>query len=202
MNNVNNTSNLNQYCCVSNLSQYYPEVMGEVIGKMSDEKLPTVALVCKLWSELSKPHIKEALHRYLEKRLPDFIIEAFGGVEKIATFPVLEVKTTGFTDYIDFIKVNMMTAPIMRGIDPANRPFFSVKYSAKILMGTEHLNVATIFQRSAGYMDLWVGCGHANPSTFFDSSEGLLKYDWLKDLVEGKEVSAKKHGKDFILKLV
>ncbi len=61
---------------------------------------------------------------------PD-LLEIFGGEEKFLQLPVFDPDNTELgplTDYIDFIKYDEVTAPIMRGIDKYRRTFIVFKF--------------------------------------------------------------------------
>ena len=41
--------------------------------------------------------------------------------------PILDIQSReGATGYIDFIDINEVTSPLMRGVDVYNRPFFTI----------------------------------------------------------------------------
>ncbi len=58
----------------------------------------------------------------------------------------------------------------------------------------------TIFQRYINEQR-WTGCGHFNPSRAFDTSYGSIKYDLLKNLVEGKIVDIEVNGINKVIQL-
>ena len=56
----------------------------------------------------------------------------FGGREAFEALPVIDIgRRQGFTDLIDFIKPEEMSAPIMRGTDKRGRNFFTISYKDK-----------------------------------------------------------------------
>jgi hypothetical protein len=70
----------------------------------------------------------------------------------------------GSTDYIDFIRVEELTSPVMSGVDCMNRKFIVFKTENKF---------QTFFQR---YTDgvLWMGAGNGRP--IMDTAGGI-NYD-------------------------
>ncbi|MDF2549903.1 MAG: hypothetical protein K0S07_970 [Chlamydiales bacterium] len=87
------------------------------------------------------------------------ILKALGGLLNVQQLPVLELKGLGdFTDYIDFIEPDMMSAPVMRGLDSCQRPFIAFKYM--INEGGQTVEyVETLFQRYIGDINTWThGC--------------------------------------------
>ena len=82
------------------------------------------------------------------------IREALGGVNKMLNIPLLKFKTSFMEiDYIDSIKIQDVTHPLMIGIDNWRRPFCSILYKFK---NKYHLEV--IFQRFTDEMSTWT-CG-------------------------------------------
>lgn len=92
----------------------------------------------------------------------------------------------------------MMTSPIVYGIDPYKRRFFSLRY-----MNRKELGVVTFFQRYTDSPFSWRGCGHFNTQSVFDSSygSGTFNYDLLKNLVDGKEITIEVCGSSRTVKL-
>ena len=70
--------------------------------------------------------------------------------------PVLDLgKRGGMTDYIDFVTLGDVTAPIMKGVDKFNRPFVTLRV---IDRATRNLSVHTLFQRYTDSPYTWC-CG-------------------------------------------
>jgi hypothetical protein len=67
------------------------------------------------------------------------------GIFNLETLPILDLgDRSGATDYIDFIKPENLTAPVMKGLDIHKRPFISLKIKRK---DHDEVFVTTIFQR-------------------------------------------------------
>jgi hypothetical protein len=99
-------------------------------------------------------------------------------IEESEKHPVLDVgDRVGDTEYIDYIKVEEMTSPVMRGVDRYNRKFVVLK----LLIG-DKVVLQTFFQRftNVEYFLLnweagdarpqWRGCGNWSPNTLLCSS--------------------------------
>ena len=114
--------------------------------------------------------------------------------------PILNVDhSRGRTDYIDYIKHNDMTHPIMKGIDIYNRPFIAIRYHCldNSTIKTFSKNSPTddisqtslcIFQRYSDCPELLVIGSH-----YFHTinSIGGLKQnsiDWLQRIIKGEKV--------------
>lgn len=98
----------------------------------------------------------------------------------------------GVTDYIDFLRWDEITEPVMRGIDIFRRHFVVVKfkiYDSKSKKKNKFVKLMqTYFQR---YTDgsLWMGCGNATDS-FLDTCGGMKKeqIDLVKQVINNKSV--------------
>lgn len=117
------------------------------------------------------------------------IINALGGQEAYDALPVLDLgNRRGGTDYIDFLRGDDLTAPIMKGVDCFRRPFVSFRYAyAEDDYKTQY--VETFFQR---YTDgtLWVpgGNGELSMGTNIVSSNDAkmqVLYGRLKRIING-----------------
>lgn len=172
-----------------------PELLGEIATHV--DNIVVFTLVCKKWHNLSINHVKLAWAKHFASCIPENILDTFGNIKGICTYPVLTLYQCG--DYIDFIDGTMMTSPIMVGIDPYKRRFFGVRYY-DITKGC--MNVVTIFQRYTAVNYQWNGCGHYNPSFAFDTSYGNLNTDLLKELVNGKEIDIEVYGIKKKIKLI
>lgn len=101
--------------------------------------------------------------------------------------PILDIgQRQGNTYYIDFIKFEEVTSPIMKGIDKFSRPFIVIKVNGKLTDGSNIQLFQTFFQR---YTDenLWMGCGHYGLNLI--TTYGGMKSDQFKliiDLINGK----------------
>ena len=78
----------------------------------------------------------------------------------------------GSTGYIDFIHINEVTGPLMRGIDRYNRPFFMLCADIIYEDGTSVPTFTTIFQR---YTDgsLWHSAGPAQYRMLLNTQGGM-----------------------------
>ena len=181
-----------------------PELLSKVISYVSDNDLMSVSLISKLWYSLSIPYLKSAYIRYFLQTVPKEMINALGGIEAFSeayiknTYDILKIEKQ--RDYIDYIDSNMMTKSIMFGVDPLKRRFFCFRYSSKT-NNLEKINIVTIFQRYTGIDSLWCGCGHYDYIRIFNTSYCPINYAWLKDLIEGKEITVQFHDEEHILKL-
>ena len=96
----------------------------------------------------------------------------------IKDFPLLYLgNRKGHTDYIDFIKWEEVTSPIMKGYDCFNRKFIVIKMivdNVKIMQ--------TFFQRYSANPKLWMGCG-CSTTNLIDTS-GSMDNNQLKLLIE------------------
>ena len=117
--------------------------------------------------------------------------------DKLKKIPNLSIENQeGFTDYIDFIKWDDITRPVMKGIDVFNRPFFTMKLCLIIIDPGNNLIAKyfpqTFFQRytydnnkwmSTGMQGLIFSCGGMNSSQF----------KMMEDLIDGKTVEIFEH---------
>ena len=81
--------------------------------------------------------------------------------------PILDIgDRQGDTDYIDFLTLDEVTEPVMKGIDKFSRKFIVVKF-----MVDEEKLMQTFFQR---YTEgsLWMGCGHSTRN-LIDTQGGI-----------------------------
>lgn len=73
--------------------------------------------------------------------MPDWLTKMIGEKE----LPILDLgKKVGHTDYIDFVRVDDVSAPIMRGVDVYRRPFVTIRV---IDRETNKMGVHTLFRR-------------------------------------------------------
>ena len=98
-------------------------------------------------------------------------------------FPALDIgNKNGMTGYLDFFRLNEMTASVMKGYDASHRPFFTVR--AKVIKsdGSEVQVFETFFQRYSNNDILWHGCGHGG--TNFMSTDGGMSLNQMKFLYQ------------------
>lgn len=94
--------------------------------------------------------------KYLEGRYPDFVINLFGDIYKLTSYPILpfQEQYRSIIDNIDKIEASDVTYPIMIGEDDLGRLFITIKlkYRAKRDNNKYHKgditeSVSTFFQR-------------------------------------------------------
>lgn len=125
------------------------------------------------------------------------IYKAFG-LQKLEELPVLDLKNRrGATDYIDFVKNDEMTSPIMKGIDCFKRPFLAIK--VKCTYKTEELEptevVGTFFQRYTDDESSWAfGTCYMTDIIWHDSRVRQNIYSELQTrltlLTSGKKINS------------
>lgn len=102
-------------------------------------------------------------------------------------YPRLDIgNRRGWTDYIDFIRQNEVTEPIMWGIDIHGRPFAVIRFVGENKDGKDIHFMQTFFQR---YTDsnLWHGCGHGGLE-LIDTCGGMseIQFKHIREIVDGK----------------
>ena len=108
----------------------------------------------------------------------------------------------GYTGYIDFITLDKMLEPIMRGTDKYNRKFIAIK------MNIDNKQVfQTFFQRYSYSEEMWMGAGHYGWHLI--ATEGGMnecQFKLIEDIIHDKIVKIEaKHipnNKKFIDKYV
>ena len=109
-----------------------------------------------------------------------------------ADTPVLDIgNRRGSTGYIDFLRLEQVTAPVMRGVDCYNRPCVVIKFKIEHPLGptAPSIMMETFFQRYPDNEKLWQGCGHATPLPF--ATEGGMRndhYQALNRILAGEKV--------------
>jgi len=170
------------------------ELWEKIIDDAEDINL---SLVSQLWYDFNKNNVKKMYIYHFIKMVPDQIINAFGGIETLTynyvnnKYNLLKIDIQ--KDYIDFISPNMMTSPIMLGIDSCQRRFFSIKYIDK----SDKLHVVTLFQRYTT-RKYWVGCGHYNKQHAFDIH---IDCDLLKKFIKDREITYYAYDKDRTIRI-
>ncbi|MDF2549116.1 MAG: hypothetical protein K0S07_183 [Chlamydiales bacterium] len=111
------------------------------------------------------------------------ILKALGGLLHVQQLPILNLKgQKGQFGYIDFIEPEMMSAPVMRGIDIDQRPFIAFKYV--INEGDEMAEyVETLFQRYSDEPLIWVS-GRKYSDRLFENMDQLRESN--QDLYLGR----------------
>jgi hypothetical protein len=82
--------------------------------------------------------------------------EAVGGSTAFHRLPILEIgNRTGATGYLDFLKIQDLPHPVMRGTDHAGRPFISVRLRSNRNQDRGQQFVVTFFQRYSDSGGRW-----------------------------------------------
>ena len=88
---------------------------------------------------------------FIKERVPNQIIEALGGFEKVREYPIIDYKSKFCTlDYIDRIFIDDVSSNVSFGIDNSNRVFVVIKYNINGLNVIE-----TLFQRFSNDYTTW-----------------------------------------------
>ena len=115
-------------------------------------------------------------------------MEKILGVEH-SKIPTLNIGyMNGVTDYLDFIELDQMTAPVMKGYDYKNRAFVAVKMIGVTEKGNVDL-FQTFFQRFQDNKTMWMGCGHGGTNLL--NTEGGMNdnhFHIIRDICAGKIV--------------
>lgn len=102
--------------------------------------------------------------------------------------PILDIGgRRGSTDYIDFIKLKEVSAPVMKGVDCYSRHFVVLKIKGKTDQGDVMDLFQTFFQRYTNNKHTWMGAGGLMYELF--STCGGMKsnhFTAIKDIIEGK----------------
>lgn len=94
----------------------------------------TVEEQMKLFQEIDKPN--KSLHAYIARII---------GPVAFNKLPVLNLgKNIGNTEYLDFVTVEMVSDPIMKGEDAAQRPFIVLRYRNNL---DNKVRAITVFHR-------------------------------------------------------
>ena len=93
----------------------------------------------------------------------------------------------GHTDYIDYLKWNEITEPVMKGIDIFGRHFVVVKMKID-----NKLFMETYFQRYTND-SRWMSCGHATSRFLNTGGTGLdeNQIQLLKSIIQGESIEIK-----------
>jgi hypothetical protein len=117
--------------------------------------------------------------------------ERFFQLLKSDSFPILDVgNRQGDTGYIDYLKWEEVTNPIMKGVDRCYRKFIVIKHKVYDDGGSPIYLMFTIFQRYSDSESVYHICGHAT-DLIADTSGGAdnEQFKLVVDLIEGKEVT-------------
>lgn len=94
--------------------------------------------------------------------------DAVGGSAAFNRLPVLDIGTrTGDTGYLDFLRVNDLPHPVMRGMDKLGRPFIALKLRSNLPKDRGREFVVTFFQRYTDDAGRWTwGTTHTETDLF------------------------------------
>ena len=117
--------------------------------------------------------------------------------DKLKKIPNLSIENQeGFTDYIDFIKWDDITSPVMKGIDVFNRPFFTMKLCLIIIDPGNNLITKyfpqTFFQRYTYDNNKWMSSGMQG-LIFSCGGMNCHQFKMMEDLIDGKTVEIFEH---------
>ena len=98
--------------------------------------------------------------------------------------PILNIEDRiGYTQYIDFIKWDEFTNPIIKGYDIFGRKFVVIK-----MIINDIKIMQTFFQRHS-FGRLWMGCGHATVN-LIDTSSGMSneQFNLISQIINKEKV--------------
>ena len=97
---------------------------------------------------------------------PEYLYDLFSK-EKLDALPILDMASNmGDTDYIDFLKPEDLSQPIMKGIDKYKRQFITFLFQQR-----NKQRVITFFQRYSDSKNFWVYGG--SPFIDLDGANGI-----------------------------
>ena len=117
--------------------------------------------------------------------------------------PVLKIyDRTGWTQYIDFIHVNELTANVMKGVDTMNRFFFVV-----MMLCDDIFYVQTFFQRYSDDDNFWMEACCNGGLSLIDTVGGMTKeqHYMISNIIQGNKIeitSEHRTEKELIGKIV
>ena len=116
------------------------------------------------------------------------------GQERWAALPVLDLTKCsgrhGGTGYIDFVRPEDMSAPLMRGTDEHGRPFLAVRAKFTFPNGRVETRVETLFRRyTTGHV--WTSGGDRNLVSSAMTNEDI---EYFGRLVSGEKCGVRKFG--------
>ncbi len=103
--------------------------------------------------------------------------------------PILNIgDRMGVTGYLDFIKGEEITSPVMKGRDIYGRKFFVIKVIINNIICMQ-----TFFQRYNDIVELWMGASVGGYNSLLETVGGMkyCQVELLKDIIEGKKVKFK-----------
>ena len=111
-------------------------------------------------------------------------------LECVENYEVLDLSDRqGHTGYIDFIRINEVTSPVMRGMDMFGRPFITVLADIKYVDDTTVSTFTTFFKR---YTDaascVWHSCGVYRKLMETNGGMNIPQFTFLRDLLKNGSV--------------
>ena len=92
------------------------------------------------------------------------------------------------TGYIDFLTVNELTSPVMRGIDIYNRPFFTICADIVYENGIHVPTFTTMFKRYSDNSMLWQCAGCYRQLVCTDGGMNIPQLGLFRNLIQNGEV--------------
>ena len=114
-------------------------------------------------------------------------MDALNEIMEITTdFDVLDIgNRIGMTGYIDFIDINEITVPVMKGTDTYGRPFFTVCAEILYADGTNVFTFTTFFRRyTEQNSKVWMACGMYNELITTCGGMNVPQFLFLRDLLK------------------
>ena len=112
-------------------------------------------------------------------------VKSLIGEDAFSQLPVLDLKgRTGKTDYLDFVKAEDMSAPLMKGTDAFRRPFVALRYRNN---KTGKCMAIVIFHRYTDSLSWVSGTNYADEDTCFYDRVMIPAYvEYLARLITRK----------------
>ena len=123
-------------------------------------------------------------NKQIPLHIKDYLLPGWlNNIVDFETLPILDIgKKQGWTDYIDFITVEDVTAPVMRGVDIHGRPFITLRI---IDRNTNVKSVHTIFQRYTDCKEAW-RCGTRSQQIILNTCLDTRELEFLDRLFKHK----------------
>ena len=113
-------------------------------------------------------------------------------VEELFNLPDIEIldvgNRMGITSYIDFININEIRSPVMKGRDCTSRPFFTLCANIIYDDGSSVPTFTTFFQRYSNYSHLWVGAGSFRALMETGGGVNIAQFTFLVNLIKNGTV--------------
>jgi hypothetical protein len=195
-----------------NLVELPADIYENIFCHMYLQVLPQCLSVSKHWNDYAKKYCLIALRKKTESFSPE-ILDAFGGIEAIAKFPIFRIKN--LNDY-RALKNRKIMAPIELGFDNNGIVFLTITMLCIYSSGSKRKGAAILLpespetippfwstdKRKETKRDLWQICwGYNGSETDFNSIgnrayQKNIKYERLKLIASGKEYVKYRQGYD------